>query len=341
MNTTRRVTPAILALALVAVGAWFLIARPDQARAVSTGVVERKPLEYRLQIDGQVEATRHATISAPVAGRIAEVLVSDGETVPEGHVLARLDPAPLDAAVAQARAALSAARAQPTGTERLDTARSDAIAAAVAAEAVARDNRDRAELRSPFAGVVSLALIGQATPDGVRPTVEPGVNVPATTTLFTVSATDGHRFRAHLDQADRVPLEQGTVGTLRLDSQPGLTHEVTLSQVVPVPELTASGTRAYPALFDVPATAAVVPGLQGTVTLTVTTEPQLVVPATAILREADTAHVFRLDADRILRRTEVVAGRERADQVGVTGVAEGDVIATDHVDTLRDGTPLP
>ncbi len=73
MNTTRRVTAAILALALVAVGAWFLIARPDQARAVSTGVVERKPLEYRLQIDGQVEATRHATISAPVAGRIAEV----------------------------------------------------------------------------------------------------------------------------------------------------------------------------------------------------------------------------------------------------------------------------
>ncbi len=60
-----------------------------------------------LSLFGRVEAPDRIRAAAPVAGRLLEVKVRDGELVTQGQLLARLDPADLEPNLAQARADLA------------------------------------------------------------------------------------------------------------------------------------------------------------------------------------------------------------------------------------------
>ena len=71
---------------------------------VETLIVQ--PAEHRpvLSLFGRVEAPDRIRAAAPVAGRLLEVLVRDGDRVTAGQRLARLDPRDLEPRLAQARA---------------------------------------------------------------------------------------------------------------------------------------------------------------------------------------------------------------------------------------------
>ena len=85
---------------------------PPQERVwrVETAVVT--PGEHRpeLALFGRVEAPDRVRAAAPVAGRLLEVTVRDGDRVGEGDLLARLDPRDLEPRLAQARAELEKER---------------------------------------------------------------------------------------------------------------------------------------------------------------------------------------------------------------------------------------
>ncbi|TDR48889.1 RND family efflux transporter MFP subunit [Tahibacter aquaticus] len=65
-----------------------------------------------LDASGYVTARRQATVSSKVTGRVAEVLIEEGQRVEEGQVLARLDPVDAQAQLDQSRTQLDAAKAQ-------------------------------------------------------------------------------------------------------------------------------------------------------------------------------------------------------------------------------------
>jgi RND family efflux transporter MFP subunit len=104
-----------IAAALVLAGAlayWKWHARPytvDVATALAPSAAQG-PTAI-LQASGYVTARREATVSAQITGTIKEVLIEEGEHVKAGQVLARLEDAAYQAAVAQARAQLLAAQA--------------------------------------------------------------------------------------------------------------------------------------------------------------------------------------------------------------------------------------
>lgn len=85
---------------------------PPQERIwrVETAVVN--PGEHRpeLSLFGRVEAPDRIRAAAPVAGRLLEVQVRDGDRVAEGELLARLDPRDLEPRLAQAGAELEKER---------------------------------------------------------------------------------------------------------------------------------------------------------------------------------------------------------------------------------------
>ncbi len=64
-----------------------------------------------VSVTGRVVPARWAELSFGASARVAEVLVAEGQAVTAGQVLARLDSAELDAAVAQAGAAVQVAEA--------------------------------------------------------------------------------------------------------------------------------------------------------------------------------------------------------------------------------------
>jgi RND family efflux transporter MFP subunit len=66
--------------------------------------------ETVLNASGYVTARRQATVSSKVTGQITEVLFEEGQKVPEGQVLARVDPSNLETSLHLAQAQLEVAQ---------------------------------------------------------------------------------------------------------------------------------------------------------------------------------------------------------------------------------------
>lgn len=150
--TRKLLIPLLVVVVVVSVVAWLRIHRPGTA-------------ESGLIASGTVEAT-DAALGFQVPGRIARVLVHEGDRVREGDTLAVLDRTELDARRAQARAALDAARAQLGQMQ--NGARPEEVAQARAADSSAdarwhdaqRDRDRTATLRS--GGAVSQEALDKA-----------------------------------------------------------------------------------------------------------------------------------------------------------------------------------
>jgi RND family efflux transporter MFP subunit len=147
-----------------------------------------------LEATGYVTARRQATVSSKVTGRVAEVMIEEGQAVQEGEVLARLDATDANAQLALAQAQLSVAKAQVADLQLLleqaerDAARQlDLVARKLVSQQAADDamtlaasrrsrlnaqrqevkvaernvelaqvNVDNTVIRAPFAGVITV-----------------------------------------------------------------------------------------------------------------------------------------------------------------------------------------
>ena len=98
---------ALLAGALLV---WLML-RPT-VFGVEVATVDWGPLRVTVDEDGMTRVQRHAEITAPITGRLAESRIKVGDSVAAGTVVARLSPAPLDPRDReQAQASLESARA--------------------------------------------------------------------------------------------------------------------------------------------------------------------------------------------------------------------------------------
>jgi HlyD family secretion protein len=239
-------------------------------RAVRVALVEQRPLAREVTASGTLRPREEAAVGSELAGyRVLRVLADVGDRVRAGQPLVVLDPALLEAGIAQQRATVEqqaalARRAQSdaarvsglSGTGVLaeeaivqrTTDAASAAAAVRAARAQLQDSltrRTRLTIRAPVDGVV-LAR-------GVRPGEVTG---GGTTPMFTLARGSLVELQAELDEASlrgisagqpvRVTLADGSVvdGSVRLVS-PQVTAESRLGTVyvrLPVrPDIRAGG----------------------------------------------------------------------------------------------------
>jgi RND family efflux transporter MFP subunit len=175
-------TLRVLALALLAV-ATLPAAQADDVRAAPTVRVETRELDEVYAADAIIEAVQQATLAAQINGSVTAYYVDAGDRVKKGQILARLDTRDTDAQVAagragiaQAEAALSAAKADFERTKSLvaqkfvsqaalDKAESGykvalaAVESARAGSVQATTARGFAEIRAPFDGIVTRRLM--------------------------------------------------------------------------------------------------------------------------------------------------------------------------------------
>jgi RND family efflux transporter MFP subunit len=177
------------------------------AEQVSSGVAAAKetappaspssaaaPASSILDASGYVVARRQATVSAKITGKVAAVLIEEGQRVEAGEIIARLDDANARAQVAQAAAQVEQQRANVTAArvafdnagpifhrttaqfaaafvsaQAFDEAKASyeaakanldvatrALAVAEASLAVTQRNLDDTVVRAPFAGIVTV-----------------------------------------------------------------------------------------------------------------------------------------------------------------------------------------
>jgi HlyD family secretion protein len=277
----RRFVFPLIVLALLAAGAaWWLRGRGEGGAHYRTDPVARGDLSVAISATGNLEALSTVVIGTQVSGTIDSVEVDFNDAVKRGQVLARIDPATVNARAEQAGAGLASARAQLAQAQaslrnaeadyarkrdllgRQLIARSDADAALAARDqARAQVTSAQASIRQQQATVDSAQTdIGytviRSPVDGVvlERAVEPGQTVAAslqTPVLFRI-AEDLRRMRIVLavDEADIGRIRAGQAVEFTVDAFPDRHFAGTVDQV----RLAAANTNnvvSYPVVVAV------------------------------------------------------------------------------------------
>ncbi|MCZ6642999.1 MAG: efflux RND transporter periplasmic adaptor subunit [Gammaproteobacteria bacterium] len=183
MTVGTRGAAALVAILMVA-GCGDDIALPvEETPRVKFFVVGEQATGQSRRISGKLVAANTSPLSFAVGGTVEQVLVTRGDLVREGQVLARLDAEPLRLAVEQARAQLNIARANAADTKQIydrtvslfekrvvsqsevDTATANHAAALANVRSVESDldgkelDHSRAELAAPFSGTIASRSI--------------------------------------------------------------------------------------------------------------------------------------------------------------------------------------
>jgi RND family efflux transporter MFP subunit len=218
--------------------------------------------------NGYVVARTRASVSAKLAGRIAELRVSEGSQLRKGEIIASLENADYQAQLAQAEAALASARADLLDAEaeravatqaeqrmvRLRTqdrgsvpeqdvenaqgrtkqavARVEAaqarIAAAQGSRNFARANLENTVIRAPFSGTV---LRKEAeVGEVVAPSVGGGLTRGAVVTMADLTTLE---VEVDVNEAYIARVRNGQPGKITLDAYPDTSFRGRVRQVVP------------------------------------------------------------------------------------------------------------
>jgi RND family efflux transporter MFP subunit len=222
--------PILLALAvLLAAIAWWAV--QHNAREVEVARPTRGPAVEAVYATGTVEPEYWARITPVTPGRIAEILVREGQNVREGQPLARLDDREARARVGELEAKAAYWREQMARSQALaergirskdlyekDRSELNQVISAIAA---ARQRRSDLVVTSPIDGVV------------LRRDGEVGEVAGANDALFWVGAPRPLRITADVDEEDIARVAVGQKVLIKADAFPDRVLTARVDRVTP------------------------------------------------------------------------------------------------------------
>ncbi len=206
-----------------------LVERPLELIPDELHVIRPRGLVDTVRFTGTTQPVNQTIVKSRVAGRLADVLVREGDEVAEGQVLARFETTELQARFNERKSAVGAARAELRWAARdrsdkealasrnivsqaaLDQARANAeqktsmVAVAEAQFHVAEKHLADAEVRAPFAGVVGERIANQ------------GESLPIDGKILTLLDTSRVEVAAQMPAADVVRMRVGQHATVLLE----------------------------------------------------------------------------------------------------------------------------
>jgi RND family efflux transporter MFP subunit len=236
----------VLAGALGAFAVWKFNAA--EAMPVKTVAVEQGPLAAFLTATGKVASGHEVRLTSQMAGQIVEITVREGQRVPAGKVLARLEGREVEAQIAKVQAALRLAQAEaaqvmqtverlrrvvPSGLEprhKLEDAEAQLKSAqareevAAAELALARVVLGKLSVVAPFSGLITLIP------------VRTGQWVAPPEALFTLVDSDRREIEVKVDADDSANIAVGQEVSVSSDAFPGRQWSEKVMRVAPTIE---------------------------------------------------------------------------------------------------------
>ena len=325
----------------------------EPALALPTTQVTRETLPINYTVVGNIVSDHRVEISSRIVGYIRSIEAAEGTLIQRGQVLVTLDDNDVSTAIAQARSALSSAKAQLVDAEsdlkryqalleddsvsearvrkmRLlrDTAK-DQFNSADAALNSALSQRQYTTIKSPVNGLV-VARHGR-----VGDLANPGMPI------LSVESQDGLLFQTYLPEQHLNLLKLGDDLVVELDSL-STPIKGEILRIVPSADPI---TRRFKVDISFPgestAKNALIPGMFGRANFLLGSIIHPVVPTAALLERSGLTGVFVLDSDNRARfrwlrlgreltsTTEVIAGLEGGEiilSVAQPGLSEGSLI---------------
>lgn len=285
----------------------------------------------REEVVGTVRARTRASIEARVSGRIAQMLVTSGQSVQRGELLAQLDVPEihprLDQALARHDQAVrelqrfTALLQQEAATQQ----EFDAIQARQRiAHATVREAGTMlgyARLTAPFDGVITrkLADVGDLAAPG-----KPVLEMQDPTTL---------QFEADVPEALLGRVRPGAKLAVRI---PAVEQELTgtVSEISPAAD---PHSRTVLVKLELPPTAGLRTGQFGRVAVPLAERTGLRVPASAVTQRGQLEIVFAVSHQKTQLRLVKTGKRVGTEVELVSGVSAGEQVVTEGAARLRDG----
>lgn len=339
----------VLGISLVALAGCQDAAPPpaasDIVRPAEILTVAAADSDSSLRFPGRVRAVQRAELTFNVGGRLIEFPVKEGESVPEGALVARLDPANFQTRLAAAQAEFDKAR---TDYDRVRTiwektqavSRSEVDQKRTAQEvarsnyAAARKDLDDTRLVAPFGGLIA------------RRFVENHQNVQAKEPI--VSLQDASRLEVVIHVPERVLRNEPkrAAGHVEFEGLPGRRLPVTLKSFATEAD---PQTQTYEVVLTLerPEGMTILPGMTATVfpdaPATTADDAALSIPLKAVAADSDGApYVWAVDpqSSRVIKRSITVGTVHNGDITVLSGLEPGERIVTAGVHHLREGMPV-
>lgn len=235
----------ILLMGLIAIAVIIYNLAVTDAVPVKLVKPEIRDIETSIRVTGHVINDKTVTMTALVNGQIEGMLVQKGERVEADQVLAFFDKREADATIAKTEAVLgreeqAVIEAQAkykrlknvkgsggSTQQMIDDAEAEMNAAkarlrvAKAELRVAQINREKIELRAPFAGVIT------------EKTTDKGQWMEAGTKIFTLVGSEGREIEVNVDAGDSGTVQLGQTVNITCDAFPGKIWQEKIHWIAP------------------------------------------------------------------------------------------------------------
>ncbi len=353
-----KITLIVLAVLIVAAGAWFLFSpKPPKPPVYDAALVTRGSLQNSVTATGTVEPVTQVEVGTQVSGIVSHLYADYNSVVKKGQLIAELDKTNLLNDLASKKSNLAVSKTEyeyqqknynrtKTLYEKQMVSESDYETAyynynkaknnydiAKIQLATAQTNLSYATIYSPIDGVV----LSRAVEEGQ--TVNAGMNTP---TLFNIAAdlTD-MRVVADVDEADIGEVREGQRVTFTVDAYPTAVFEGTVQQVRQE-ATTTSNVVTYEVVVTAPnPDLRLKPGMTANITIyTLERNDVLVIPAKALkftpsedcgdtIVDCAAEHKVWVPAPGIIRAVSIEIGVAAGSQVEViSGLDENELVLT-------------
>lgn len=321
--------------------------KPEVITNVAVIAAQKTTLPASLEAVGTVQAAQKTAVASQTTGNIIEIRAHEGDRVQAGQILAAIDDTAPRAAVAQATAALAAARNEVVLTDSEFSLAGSTLAryqqlfdkksvspqefdeikaryeSSSARRNLARAEQDRASaaltqaetalsytrVRAPFTGLITQKLADVGT------LATPGMPI------FTIEDTRRYRLEASVDENDIGLARIGAQVPVYIDSLGGaLAGKV--AQIVPAVD---PASRTFVVKIDLPFNAWSRAGLFGRAHFSRGSREALLIPRAAVIQRGQLQGVYVVGPDDIASLRYITLGAAFNDQIQVlSGLQAGE-----------------
>lgn len=323
---SRRLVIAGIIVVVAAIGVWWWSQRGE---SVETAIVTRGSIDVTIQTVGTIQATGAVAVRPTVGGTIETLGVSAGDIVADGDVIAILDRAPLESALAssqdtqtQAEYALQLAEQRSSASPNDQQLRLEALNAMSRVES-ARRAVDTAQ--NALTGAVILAPTGGTV---IELSVKVGDSITQQQQVARIADRTDLQLVADVDELDLPNVARGADVTFRLDAFPDREIAGTVSATAAQARVQGGATVFattidFEPLFDLDLR----PGMNADVTIvTASRQDVLLIPERALKTVGERSFVTTRTGQGDVDREVILGYRSHGDVEVVEGLAEGDIV---------------
>jgi RND family efflux transporter MFP subunit len=321
----------------------------EQAKVgVSLERASEVPWSEAMEATAGLQPLRRAAPGTVLMGRVSEVLHQEGDRVKAGEILARVESRDVQARLAQAQAAVSAARAQETNArltleriqrlhERNATSQKSLDDASAGYEAAAAGMKAAEEgvaaatvmvgysiITAPFAGVVAKRQVE------VGDTASPGMP------LFVVEETRKMKLEASVPESWLARLAVGDEVEVEVESAAGGTRRGSVAEILPSvdPQTRTVMVRVLLENDD----SALRSGMFARLRIGAGSRAALLVPESSLVRRGPLTGIFVVNPEGVAHLRWITVGEARDGRVEVlTGLKTGEGYVAAPAPELADG----